>query len=232
MLLVVPDIMREWLDPSHFLTHLPYALLVLSMMMSEMVWLRAIAIAAGLIRIVNRAYFDIDAIVVPWEMLFVAVNVGQLLIIWYYQTRHRFSDDEQRLVARIPADVERRTVRKLLRMGRPGTALPDHILTTKNAPVAELVFVFDGIVQIEDEGRIVAVCGAGEFVGEMSFITGGTASATARVVRPISYIAFDQKSLRDAIATDSDLKRALDGILNRDLVGKLVKSNASRPATG
>jgi CRP-like cAMP-binding protein len=229
---VVPELLREWLDPSHLLTHLPYALLVLSMMMSEMVWLRTIAIAAGLIRIVNRAWFDIDPIVVPWEMLFVAVNVGQLLIIWYYRKRHRFSAEEQRLVDRMPADIERRTVRKFLRLGRAGTAQPDHVLTEKDRPVAELVFVSEGIVQIEDEGRIVAVCGAGEFVGEMSFITGGAASATARVVRPITYMAFDQQRLREAMAIDTDLKRALDGILNRDLVGKLVKSNATRPVAG
>jgi len=33
--------MARMFDPSHFLTHLPYALLVLSMLMNSMGWLRA-----------------------------------------------------------------------------------------------------------------------------------------------------------------------------------------------
>ena len=70
-------------DPSKILTHLPYALLVISMMMNDMGWLRAIAIVAGLIRIVNRAFFEIDHVVVFWEIAFVAVNVIQLLVLWY-----------------------------------------------------------------------------------------------------------------------------------------------------
>ena len=87
--------LERMLDPSHFLTHLPYALLVLSMLMNSMGWLRAIAIAAGLIRIVNRAFFEVDPIVVFWEVIFVAVNVGQLMILWYYARRHRFAEHER-----------------------------------------------------------------------------------------------------------------------------------------
>lgn len=226
---MTPDFLAEWLSPTHILTHLPYALLVLSMMMSEMVWLRAIAIAAGVIRIINRAWFDVDPIVVPWETIFVLVNVGQLMIIWYYRRRHRFSADEQRLLDHMPRDVERRTVRRLLKLGRFDRAVPGQLLTRKGEVVHELVFVADGIVQIEDDGRIVAVCGAGEFVGEMSFITGGVATATARVARPVHYLAFEQARLRAAMLADTGIKQAVDGILNRDLVGKLVKSNSARP---
>jgi len=100
---MLSELVREWLDPSQVLTHLPYALLVLSMMMSDMVWLRTIAIAAGLFRILNRGWINIDHVVVPWEILFVAVNIAQLLIIWYYRKRHRFSEEEQRLADRMPS---------------------------------------------------------------------------------------------------------------------------------
>ena len=52
--------LERMLDPSHILTHVPYALLVLSMLMNDMGWLRAISIGAGVIRIVNRAWFEVE----------------------------------------------------------------------------------------------------------------------------------------------------------------------------
>lgn len=221
------DFVAQMSDPRHLLTHLPYALLVISMLMNDMGWLRAIAIAAGVIRIINRSFIDIDPIIVFWEVIFVAVNVVQLAILWYYARRHRFSEDEQRFAAIMPAGVDRRTVRRLLRLASPRHAGEGHTLTEEGKPVAELVFIADGVLQIEQGGRIVAVCGPGDFVGEMSFVTGAAASATAIVAKPLRYLAFEQGKLRAALQADTDLRQALDASFNRNLVGKLAKANAA-----
>ena len=218
------------LDPSHILTHVPYALLVLSMLMNDMGWLRAIAIAAGLIRIINRAWFEVDPIIVFWEVIFVAVNVGQLAILWYYARRHRFAEHESHFAASMPSNVDRRSVRRLLKLARLRRAEPGEKLTVEGALVGELIFIAEGVVQIERGGAIVAVCGPGDFLGEMSFVTGGPASATAVVARPLRYLAFDQMRLRNAIESDSELKQAMDASFNRNLVGKLAKSGQGLPA--
>jgi len=218
------------LDPSHILTHVPYALLVLSMLMNDMGWLRAIAICAGIIRIINRAWFEVDSIIVFWEVIFVAVNVGQLMILWYYARRHRFEGHEQRFAASMPSGVERRTIRRLLKLGHFHHAEPGKTLTTEGAPVRELMFIAEGVVQIERGGVIVAVCGPGDFLGEMSFVTGGPATATAVVAKPLRYFAFDQAQLRTALEGDSDLRQAMDASFNRNLVGKLAKSGQGMSA--
>lgn len=219
--------MDRMLDPTHILTHIPYALLVLSMLMNSMGWLRAIAIAAGLIRIVNRAWFEVDPIIVFWEVIFVAVNVGQLLILWYYARRHRFAAHEAHFADSMPSSVDRRSIRRLLKLAQVRHAQPGETLTTEAAPVSDLMFIAEGVVQIERGGQIVAVCGPGDFLGEMSFVTGGPASATAVVVKPLRYLAFDQVRLRTALAADSELKQAMDASFNRNLVGKLVKSGST-----
>ena len=64
----------------------------------------------------------------------------------------------------------------------------------------------------------------GDFLGEMSFVSGSPASATAVVVKPLRYLGFDQGRLRQALGADSDLKQALDASFNRNLVGKLAKA--------
>ena len=212
--------------PDHFLTHLPYALLVLSMLMNDMGWLRAVAIAAGLIRIVNRAFFDIDPIVVFWELVFVGVNVLQLVVLWYYAKRHRFSDEEQRFAAVMPPGIDRRTIRRLLRLAQMRQAEAGAALTQEGEEVRELLFLAEGVAQVEAGGRIVGVCGPGDFLGEMSFVSGAKASATAIAARPVRFLAFDQKKLRAAVDADADLRRAIDASLNANLVGKLAKANS------
>lgn len=221
---------ERMLDPSHILTHVPYALLVLSMLMNDMGWLRAIAIAAGLIRIVNRAWFEVDPIIVFWEVIFVAVNVGQLMILWYYARRHRFTGHEQHFAASMPQGVDRRSIRRLLKLAHIRHAEPGDTLTTEGALLSELMFIAEGVVQIERGGVIVAVCGPGDFLGEMSFVAGGPASATSVVAKPLRYLAFDQAKLRAALEADSELKQAMDASFNRNLVGKLAKSGQGVPA--
>ncbi|HQZ12835.1 MAG TPA: cyclic nucleotide-binding domain-containing protein [Devosia sp.] len=215
------------LDPGHLLTHIPYALLVISMLMNDMGWLRAIAIVAGVVRIINRSFFAIDPIIVFWEVIFVAVNVVQLMILLYYRRRHDMSDDERRFATTIANDVEGSTVRRLLRLAELRHAAPDSTLTVEGKPVDELLFLAEGVAQIERNGRIVAVCGPGDFVGEMSFISGAPATATARVMKPARYFAFDQKRLRAAMAADTDLRRALESGFNRNLSDKLAKASAA-----
>jgi len=221
------DFMTRMLDPAHFLTHLPYALLVLSMMMNDMGWLRAIAISAGVIRIINRSFFQVDPIIVFWEIIFVAVNVIQLGILWWYAKRHRFSPDEQRFASIMPASIERRTVRRLLRLAKVRHIDAGEQLTSEGKPVHDLMFIADGVAQIEKSGRIVAVCGPGDFVGEMSFVSGAPASATAVAAKPMRFLSFDQKRLRTAIEADGELRQAMDASFNANLVGKLAKATAS-----
>ena len=89
------------------------------------------------------------------------------------------------------------------------------------------MFIADGVAQIEKSGRIVGACGPGDFVGEMSFVSGSPASATAVTARPTRYLAFDQQRLRAAIEADGDLRQAIDASFNHNLVGKLAKANAA-----
>ncbi|WP_417309295.1 Crp/Fnr family transcriptional regulator [Devosia sp.] len=220
------DILGRILAPDSVLTHLAYALLIISMLMRDMSWLRAIAIAAGVLRITNRAFVHVDYVVVFWESIFVAVNVGQLLLLWYYARRHRFSADEQVFLKHLPKGVERVVAQRLLRLSTLREVEDGAVLTRQGEPMTDLLFVTEGVVQIEQGDRIVAVCGAGDFIGEMSFLSGANANATARAAHPLRVIAFDQKKLRAALDRDANLRRALDASFSSGLVGKLSKSQA------
>ena len=217
-------------DPVVLFGHFTYFLLILSMLMRRMVWLRTLAVASGITKIIYRSFFVFDPVSVLWETIFVAVNIGQLLVIWYYEKHHRFAEDERLFVESMPPGVERRAIRRLLKLTTVRTVEPGQPLTGGGAAVKDLMYVAAGVASIERDGKMIAVCGPGDYVGEMSFLTGEPAGATATAVKPVRVLAFDQARLRAAIGSDASVRRAMESGLNRNLVGKLVRSNAAKPA--
>lgn len=222
----------DLLDPHFAWGHLPYALLVASMLMRKMVWLRVLAIAAGLSRIVVRGFIVYDPVSVVWEIVLVLVNLGQLLLIWWANRQRSSSDDERLLIARLLPGSSRRTAHRLLREARWSTVPPGTVLAREGEAVAELMFVAGGFARIEKGGELVAVCRRGDFVGEMSFVVGGGATATVTAEEEMRIAAFRQTKLRDLVERDPEVRRAMDSSFNHNLIEKLARAGAaSRSAT-
>ena len=102
-------------------------------------------------------------------------------------------------------------------------------LDENNGPYAGGCHTCRGVVTIERDGAQFAACGPGDYVGEMSFLTGNMASATARTAKPVRLLTFDQAKLRQAARTDAGIRRVLEGSLNSNLVDKLVRSHGPVP---
>ena len=212
-------------DPVILFGHFTYFLLILSMLMRRMVTLRLLAVTSGLAKIVYRAVFVVDPVSVLWETIFVLVNIIQLLIIWYYEYHHRFDEDQQHFVQNMPDSVDRSAIKKLLDQSDLQKLQPDEVVTREGERVKQLLYIADGIIKIERGDRLVAICGPGDYIGELSFLSGNPATATATVVKPTRALVFDQAQLATAIAADGQLRRTLESALNRNLAGKLVRAN-------
>lgn len=211
-------------DPVTLFGHFTYFLLILSMLMRRMVWLRVLAVASGVTKIIYRAFFLVDPVSVFWETIFVLVNIGQLLVIWYYEKHHRFGEEERHFVENVPG-VERSSIKRLLELAELERFPAGAALTEEGRPVEKLLYLADGVVQIERDGQIVAVCGPGDYIGELSFLSGNPATATSTVVKPARMLVFDQKRLSDSVERDAQLRRTLEAALNKNLAGKLVRAN-------
>ncbi|HZY67209.1 MAG TPA: cyclic nucleotide-binding domain-containing protein [Devosia sp.] len=219
-------------DPVILFGHFTYLLLIVSMLMRRMVWLRTLAIASGLAKIIYRGFFMVDPVSVVWEAIFVAVNVGQLIVLWYYERYHTFPEDQRHFVSTMPAGVEKRSLRKLLKLASVREIPAGMLLTTAGEAVKELIFVTKGVALVERDGTPFAACEAGDYVGEMSFLTGKPASATARAFKPMRVLVFPQDKLKAAVAKEPGIRRALESSLNLNLVGKLVRSNEPSVTSG
>ncbi|TNF59101.1 MAG: cyclic nucleotide-binding domain-containing protein [Rhodobacteraceae bacterium] len=219
------------LSPGGMVGHLAYFLLVISMLMRSILWLRIFVIASALVAITYAGIWLKDPVSTFWETMLVTVNVIQILLIWRSNRRARFTEEEQTLVSERLRNLSRHEARKLLDMGLWVEAAPGTRLTDEGHPVPYLVYFATGGAEIEVGGRIVARCGPGNFVGEMSLVDNSPASATATVNAPSRYWMIPTDRLRKLRAEGSSLSAALEAGIAQDLKGKILAANA-RPAAG
>lgn len=205
--------------------HLAYVLLILSMLMRQMVWLRVLVIASALIGIAYSLFWLQDPVSTFWETLLVTVNVVQLLVTWRQNSRATFSAEERAFAEARLRGLDPAAQRKLLNMGDwvdlpDGTALamaghrPDH-----------LSYLVDGRVAITIGRHRIAEALPGSYVGEMSLMDGGVASASARFAGPGRVWRIPISTLQALEQTHPTWTAVLGVGIARDMRAKIVAAN-------
>ena len=90
-----------------------------------------------------------------------------------------------------------------------------------------LIYIASGRASIERDGAVVSECGAGEFVGEMSHISGKGASATVTVTQAMRMASLDRDALAQLSRSLPEIGRAVDSAFNRSLAVKVMRMNES-----
>jgi CRP-like cAMP-binding protein len=218
-------------SPAAFVGHAGYILLVLSMIMTQMLWLRIIAIGAGILQAIYYGVFLHDPVGTFWETIFTLTNVAQLAIIAYRNRAARFTADERAFYETAVPTLEAADARKLIAAGRWTTAEPGTILTREGEDAPVLAFIVAGEVDVSVNGRKVGECGPGSFVGEISVSSKMPASATATVRTPIRYLGFDRAVIVQLLDKHGDIGVALELAFRHGLRDKLLRTNVAILAT-
>ncbi|MET0575987.1 MAG: cyclic nucleotide-binding domain-containing protein [Mesorhizobium sp.] len=205
--------------------HLNYVLVILSVSMSSMRWLRIFAIASGVVGVFYYGFLVNDRISAGWEFIFAAVNAVQLAIVLLAGRRRATGDDEKFLVETVMPTIEPNLRARMLKLARWQTREPGDLLVEEGQATPDLVFIATGAASVERGGKIVGVCGPGDFLGEMSFLSGRPASATVRVANEVRCCIFDPAVLKAVSKKNPGIRQALEYSFNRNLVGKLERMN-------
>lgn len=173
------------LSPEAMVGHLSYILLIASMLSRRMVVLRIVVVASALAGMIYDIFVLQDPVGAFWEVLLAAVNVVQLAIIWREDRAADFSDEDRLLVDdRLPVLSPGRK-RRLLDTGDWVDLPVGRVLTEAGTRPEALYFLASGRAEVRRDGARIAICGPGDFVGELALIEdGATASADVVVARP------------------------------------------------
>jgi CRP-like cAMP-binding protein len=215
-------ILVEAFGPGALVGHLAYVLLIASMVMSRMLWLRVLALAAFATGIFYSAAILGDLVSTFWESLLAFVSLAQLVRLWLADRRTRFAPHEAALVARCFPGSPRRVQRALLDLGR-WEDLPDGArLTTDGVPVPDLCWLAEGEAEVLRAEVPIARLGAGALIGEMSVASGGPAHGSVRLIGPARLWRIEAGVVRRTLATRPDLAAALQSAFFASLRDKLI----------
>ncbi|MEM6939408.1 MAG: cyclic nucleotide-binding domain-containing protein [Pseudomonadota bacterium] len=206
---------------------LAYALLVASMLLRNLQSLRLMVIASACVACVYSFVWQYDPVTLFWHVTLILVNVLQIAREWLINRRARFSAEEQKFVQDRLYTLAPGEARQLLNMGVWADGAIGTRLTTQGKPVDNLVYLVDGEVDIQFDGGTVGACLPGNYVGEMSVLNGGPASATAIVSEPSRYWMISAEQLRQLHSTAPSIAAALELGIAKDLRHKIMAANSS-----
>lgn len=207
--------------------HLAYVLLIVSMIMPTLLALRILVIASACLGMIYSAFYLGDPGSTFWQAILVLVNVLQIAREWMTNRRARFSEEEKKFMEERLSTLDPGEARQLLNMGVWADGAVGTELTVQGKPVDNLVYVVAGEIDIRFDGATVGACLPGNYVGEMSVLNGGPASATAIVSEHARYWMISAEQLRNLHSNAPNIAAALELGIAKDLRHKIITANES-----
>jgi CRP-like cAMP-binding protein len=212
------------IQPIDYLVHFSNILLLVSYSVRDMLWLRWFAVAAAL---TNMPYFLLQQTVlwppILWALVFTAINLYQITRIYLERRPVVLSSDEQRLYDLGFRSLRPREFLSLTLVGEWKNATAGEKILAEGEPVSRLCIPISGSAEVRKGGKSVGTLEPGQIVGTALALTGSPSPVEAMFTGSARYMSWPVATLRTFIDKRPDLRVALQGLLSRDLAGKLER---------
>jgi CRP-like cAMP-binding protein len=210
------------IQPIDYLVHFSNILLLVSYSVRDILWLRWFAVAAAL---TNMPYFLLQHTVlwppVLWALVFTAINLYQISRIYLERRPVVLSDDERKLYDLGFKSLRPREFVSLALVGEWKTAPAGERILIEGEPVSRLCVAITGRADIRKQGQRIGALEPGHLIGTALALTGAPSPVEATFSEPSRYMSWPLSSLRTFVDRRPDLRVTLQGLVNRDLAGKL-----------
>lgn len=208
----------------HLAGHLASILTMAAYLLKDILWLRLLTILSCFAGIAFNYFVPATPLysVIYWNMLFAVINIVQIAIIIKERTGIHFTEEEKELHETLFKNFAPFEFMKLMRVGKWLEAKQGEILAVEKQTLDAVMLIYNGLVGVETSGKQVATLKDGNFIGEVSFITGGEATATVRALIPTRYIAWPKEAITQLLIRNPSMRFAMQAMLSTDLSKKLM----------
>jgi hypothetical protein len=212
-----------------YLVHIGYSLMLLALLARDVLWLRLLLLVAQANLSAYSWFRGIDSIA-AWNAVFVLINAVWVIRILRERRAVRLPDELAAIHQRHFAALSPPEFLRLWGLGERRTLASAEALTRQGEAVAALYYLLRGTVSIRQAGRELARLGVGDFVAEMSLLTGAVATADAWTDGEVELVRWPAERLK-ALRGNAGLWARIQSVLGRDLVVKIQRaSGAVAPA--
>ena len=198
-----------------------YFLVFLALAIREILWLR-ITITFGQSTLFTYSMLNGNYNIAFWNSLFVMVNIIQIIIIYRERQQLEIPEEVQDIYDTIFHTNTNRQFLYFWDQGKAGFVENKTIIKAGDIQ-KDLMLVLNGTAEVKRDATVIAQLERGQFIAEISYITGKTASADVVVEERLSYMIWDRETLDNLRKTKLAIMDKLDRILTLDIADKLTK---------
>jgi len=202
--------------------HSAFVLTLFAYLVKDIFWLRMLTISSGLTWLVYLfSKTEILWVSAYWNILFIAVNAVQVVLICKENRGVHFTEEEKDLYQTIFANFSPVEFMKLLSAGKWVDAKEGDTLIEEGRTVEKVMLICRGAVRVEANGKVKALLGNGQFIGEMSYLTADKASATVKANEPVRCLTWSHAAMQKILNRNPSLRFSFQSVLTSDLTKKL-----------
>lgn len=205
--------------------HLASVLTMVAYLLKDILWLRMLTILSCFAGIAFNYFVPATPLwtVIYWNVLFAIINIVQVAIIIKERSDVHFTEEEKELHETLFKNFAPFEFMKLMRVGKWREAKTGDVLAVEQKPLDAVMLIYNGLVAVEQNGKELAKLKDGNFIGEVSFITEGAATATVRALMPTRYIAWPKSAIKALLNRNPSMRFAMQAMLSTDLSKKLMR---------
>ena len=207
--------------------HLAFGLIAFSFLVKDILYLRVLSILASLFSVLYNFYIPAEPmwLAINWNIVFVLVNAYHIAVLMYEKRPVHMDDKNNELYETLFKDLTPVEYLKISKVAIWKSFEIGEYITRQSHPVPDLVLIYNGTVSVMVDGTNVAQLKDGQFIGEMSFITEKSATATCVVKHPCECLVWKQREFKELLKRNPSLYFTLQTLLSAQVSNNLVSSS-------
>ena len=207
--------------------HLAFGLIAFSFLVKDILYLRVLSILASLFSVLYNFYIPAEPmwLAINWNIVFVLVNAYHIAVLMYEKRPVHMDDKNNELYETLFKDLIPVEYLKISKVAIWKSFEIGEYITRQSHPVPDLVLIYNGTVSVMVDGTNVAQLKDGQFIGEMSFITEKSATATCVVKHPCECLVWKQREFKELLKRNPSLYFTLQTLLSAQVSNNLVSSS-------
>lgn len=206
--------------------HLSYILIAISYWLTDIFWLRVMAVVGLSLEILYFLMSGGDLRTgIGWDLVFILINLYQLFRLLQDRLSLRLPEKDRELLRRVFIGLDDAQIARLLGAGALCDLPAGTRLAEENEALERLYFLCAGRVGVTIGERAVSQLEAGNFVGEVAFLTERPATATVIAETDVRTLAFERDKLKRFFQNETEVAGLIYQLIGRELAHKIKLSN-------
>lgn len=202
--------------------HVANVLYLFAYLVRDILWLRLLTVVAASC-LIPFFYFRPEPLMAPiyWNVLFTGINLYRSYLLLLERKPVNLREEEQELYRKVFRSLKPREMVKLMKLATWKTAGRDEQIVAQNSSIDDLMVIYSGTASVRAGDKEIAKLQDGQFIGEMSYLTGGKTTASVVASDPLRYVRWHKEQLNRFLKRNTDMCAAMQMIIGVDLVGKI-----------